>query len=281
MATKPKRKGTNLMNIDTGTEELLCDLTDRVLTVTLNRPQARNALSMELMFAFRRILAEYGDHPEVGALVVTGAGGAFCAGGDVKRMAARKAEEQTAEEKFRVMVARHRETAGIIRQMRIPTVAALPGPAAGAGLALALSCDMRIAADSAFVSTGYARVGLSGDYGAAWLLTQTVGPGRARELMLTCERVPADRALEIGLFNRVVPAEQLAAATLELVRPLANGPRVAFGYIKDNLDEALEIDHMTAIEQEAERMLRTQSTADHKEAAKAFVEKRAPVFQGR
>ena len=121
------------MNIDTGTEELLCDLSDRVLTVTLNRPQARNDLSMELMFALRRILAEYGDHEDVGALVVTGAGSAFCAGGDVKRMAARKADDQPAEEKFQVMVARHRETAGVIRQLRIPTVAALPGPAAGAG----------------------------------------------------------------------------------------------------------------------------------------------------
>ena len=269
------------MDIDTGTEDLLCDLTDRVLTVTLNRPQARNELSMELMFGLRRILAAYADHEDVGALVLTGAGGAFCAGGDVKRMAARKADEQTAEEKFQTMVARHRETAGVIRRMRIPTVAALPGPAAGAGLALALSCDMRIAADTAFVSTGYARVGLPGDYGASWLLTRVVGPGRARELMLTCERVGAERALAIGLFNRVVPAEELAAATLELVKPLANGPRIAYGYIKDNLDEAPSIDHATAIEREAERMLRGQSTADHKEAARAFVEKRAPRFVGR
>ena len=123
------------MDIDTGTEELLCDLRDRVLTVTLNRPQARNALSMELMFAFRRILAEYGDHKGVGALVVTGAGSAFCSGGDVKRMAARKANDHTAEEKFQVMVARHRESAGVIRQLRIPTVASLPGPAAGQSMA--------------------------------------------------------------------------------------------------------------------------------------------------
>jgi len=269
------------MDIDTGTEELLCDLRDRVLTVTLNRPQARNALSMELMFAFRRILAEYGDHKGVGALVVTGVGSAFCSGGDVKRMAARKANDQTAEEKFQVMVARHRETAGVIRQLRIPTVAALPGPAAGAGLALALSCDMRIAADIAFVSTGYAKVGLPGDYGASWLLTQVVGPGRARELMLTCERVPAKRAYEMGLFNRVVPAGELVSATRAMVTPLANGPRVAFRYLKDNLDDALVIDHATAIEREAERMLRGQSTEDHKEAASAFVEKREPQFVGR
>lgn len=269
------------MDIDTGSEELLADLTDRVLTITLNRPQARNALSMDLMFALRRTLAEYGDHPDVGAIVLTGAGGAFCAGGDVKRMATRTAGEETAEEKFQVMRARHHESAGVIRSLKIPTVAALPGPAAGAGLALALSCDLRVAADSAFLTTGYAGVALPGDYGASWLLTRVVGPGRARELMLTAERVKAPRALEIGLVNRVVPADELMAATLELVRPLANGPRIAYGYLKANLDEALEIDHATAIDREAERMLRCQTTLDHKEAARAFVEKRAPKFQGR
>lgn len=269
------------MNIDTGSEELLCDLTDRVLTVTLNRPAARNALSPDLMWAFRKVLAEYGDHPDVGGLVVTGAGSAFSSGGDVKRMAVRKDGEQTAEEKFSEMRARHHETAGAIRSLRIPSVAAIPGPAAGAGLALALSCDMRVAADGAFMTTGYARVGLPGDYGAAWLLTRVVGPGRARELMLTSERVTADRALAIGLVNRVAPADKLMEATLELIAPLANGPRIAYGYIKDNLEEALEIDHRTAIDREAERMLRSQSTHDHKEAARAFVEKRTPKFEGR
>jgi len=269
------------VNIDTGTEELLCDLTDRVLTVTLNRPEARNALSPDLMFGLRRILAAYGDHEDVGAIVLTGAGKAFCAGGDVKRMAARKPGDQTGEEKFREMRARHHETAGVISRLPVPTVAALPGAAAGAGLALALACDMRVAADTAFLTTGYARVGLPGDYGASWLLTRVVGPGRARELMLTSERVTADRALEIGLVNRVVPADSLMAATRELVAPLAAGPRVAYSYIKANLDEALDIDHATAIDREAERMLRCQTTFDHKEAAKAFVEKRAPQFEGR
>lgn len=270
-----------LTKIDTGTDELLGDVSERVLTITLNRPEARNALSPALTTAFRRMLATYGDHADVGAVVVTGAGQAFCAGGDVKRMAARKSGDRTAEEKFREMRARHHETAGAIRKLRIPTVAALPGPAAGAGMALALACDMRIAAETAFLSTGYARIGLPGDYGAAWLLTQTVGPARARELMLTSERVDAARALAIGLVNRVVPASELRDATLDLVRPLANGPRIAYGYIKDNLDEALVVDHATAIDREAERMLRTQGTADHKEAAQAFVEKRAPRFQGR
>ena len=269
-----------MAELDTGTDELLADLTERVLTVTLNRPQARNALSSELMFGFRRILKAYGDHPDVGVLVVTGAGGAFSSGGDVKRMAARKDGEQTAEAKYQDMIARHNETAGVIRNLRIPTVAVVPGPAAGAGLALALSCDMRVMAEGAFLTTGYARVGLPGDYGVSWLLTSVVGPGRARELMLTSERTTAARALELGLVNRIAAPEKLAEVTRELVALLANGPSVAFRYIKENLDEALDIDHATAIDHEAVRMLRAQSTADHKEAARAFVEKRAPKFVG-
>ena len=267
--------------IETGTEQLLADLTDRVLTITLNRPEARNAMSRELMGALRNIVADYGERPEVGALVLTGAGSAFSSGGDVKRMAGAQPTEETAEEKFRVMQARHQESAGAIRKLAIPTIAALPGAAAGAGMAMALSCDIRIAAENAFLTTGYARVGLSGDYGAAWLLTRAVGPGRARALMLTSERIQAKEAHEIGLVHKVVPADQLAQATMDLAKPLANGPRVAYGYIKQNLDEALWIDHETAIDREAERMLRTQSTADHKEAARAFVEKRPPNFQGR
>ena len=273
--------GSAPMKIDTGSEELLCDLTDRILTITLNRPEARNALSPDLMFALRRTLATYGDHQDVGAVIVTGAGKAFSSGGDVKRMAARKAGDQTAEEKFQEMRARHHETGGMLRSLSVPTVAALPGAAAGAGMALALSCDMRVAAENAFLTTGYARVGLPGDYGASWLLTRVVGPGRARELMLTSERVTAERAYAIGLVNRVSPADKLMETTLDLVRPLANGPRVAYGYIKNNLEDALDIDHATAIDREAERMLRCQTTFDHKEAAKAFVEKRAPVFEGR
>lgn len=269
------------MNIDTGSPELLADLEDRILTITLNRPDARNALSPDLSHALRRSLGAYGDHADVGAVVLTGAGKAFCAGGDVKRMAARKAGEQTAEEKFQEMRARHHETAGAIRTLPVPTVAALPGAAAGAGMALALACDMRVAADTAFLTTGYSKIGLPGDYGASWLLTRVVGPGRARELMLTSERVTADRALAIGLVNKVTSPETLMQETLDFVRPLANGPRIAYAYIKANLEEALDIDHGTAIDREAERMLRGQTTYDHKEAARAFVEKRAPKFEGR
>ena len=149
------------------------------------------------------------------------------------------------------------------------------------GVAIALSCDLRLAASSALLSTAYARIGLSGDYGIAWLLTRVVGAGRARQLMLTAERVSAQRALEIGLVNEVVDDVELAGAAFELAAKLAAGPRVAYAYIKDNLDEALSIDHATAIDREADRLLKTRGTADHKEAVSAFAEKREPHFRGR
>jgi len=268
--------------IDTGTGQLLCAVRDGVGIITLNRPEARNALSRELSSALRRMIAGLGGDDSARAILITGAGSAFCSGGDVKNMGDRREPTaETPDEKYRVMLERHRGSAGVLYALRKPTVAALPGAAAGAGLALALACDIRIAAASAFVSTGYVKVGLSGDYGIAWLLTRAVGPARARELMLTSERVPAVRAAEIGLVHRVVPDDALQAEAFALAKSLADSASVAIRYIKDNLDEALDISHQAAIEREAERMLRAQGTEDHKEAVRAFVEKRKPVFKGR
>ena len=269
-------------SVETGTGQLLCEVREGVGILTLNRPEARNALSAELSPALVRMIAAMAADRDVRALLITGAGTAFCAGGDVKNMGDRRAPtDQTHDEKFRVMRQRHQGLGGALYALRKPTVAALPGAAAGAGLALALACDIRIAAASAFVSTGYARVGLSGDYGIAWLLTHAVGPSCARGLMLTNERVEARRAAEIGIFHRVVADEALREAAFTLAKSLADGPAVALGYIKDNLDEALEITYPTAVDREAERMQRTQGTDDHKEAVRAFVEKRKPLFKGR
>jgi enoyl-CoA hydratase/carnithine racemase len=268
---------------DTQTTQLLCTVEDRVATVTLNRPEARNALSNELTRALRGVIAWVATADEVGALLITGAGSAFCSGGDVKAMG-RTAESGAApswESQFQELRARHREIAGALHALRKPTLAALPGAAAGAGMAIALACDLRIAAQSAFLSTAYARIGLSGDYGIAWLLTRIVGPARARELMLTAARVDAARAERIGLVNRVVADDALTAEAFDWARQLAHGPQVAFGYIKDNLDEALDIDHVNAIDREADRLLKARTTEDHRAAVRAFAEKREPTFKGR
>ena len=270
------------MEIDTGTNELLCVVKDGVALITLNRPDARNAMSPDLTAALRNQIKARGDDSAVGALLITGAGTAFCSGGDVKAMGGRGPRGQmTYEERLSDLRWRQTNLTGALFAVRKPTIAALPGPAAGAGLAVALACDMRIAARSAFAATGYARIGLSGDYGMAWLLTRTVGPMRARELMLTAERVDAERCERIGLVNRVVDDARLQDEAFAWAKSLAEGPRIAFRHMKDNLDEALSIDYPTALYRESERLVHSSRTEDHKEAVQAFVEKRKPVFKGR
>jgi enoyl-CoA hydratase/carnithine racemase len=263
--------------IDTGTEELLCVLRDRVAIITLNRPQARNALSDRLTPALRRMIRLCGESPDVGALLITGAGAAFCAGGDVKGMGG-GAPELSFDEKVARLQERQRTLTGALVNVRKPTIAALPGPAAGAGLALALACDLRIAAASAVVTTAYVRIGLSGDYGMAWLLTRIVGTARARELMFFADKIDARRCETLGLVNRVVADDALHDEAFAMAHTLAHGPATALRFLKDNLDEALMHDFMTALDHEAERMVRASATADHREAVKAFVEKRKPVF---
>ena len=269
------------IEVDTGTGELLCEIRDRVAVITLNRPEARNALSDHLTPALRRMIKQCGDDPNVGALLITGAGTAFCAGGDVKGMGSNSNKtEMTFEERVADLRTKQRTLTGALVAVRKPTVAALPGPAAGAGMALALACDIRIAAESAIMSTGYARVGLTGDYGIAWLLTRLVGTSRARELMFLSERIDARRCEMLGLVNRVVADAELRENAFALAKSLAEGPSIAFARIKDNLDHAVSADFLDSMDQEAENMVRSARTTDHKEAVRAFIDKRKPVFVG-
>jgi 2-(1,2-epoxy-1,2-dihydrophenyl)acetyl-CoA isomerase len=162
-----------------------------------------------------------------------------------------------------------------------PTIAALPGPAAGAGLSLALSCDLRYAARRAVMTTAFARVGFAGDYGGTWFLTRLVGPAKARELYFFADRIDADEALRLGLVNAVFDDDALTDEVLARARRLAAGPRVAYRYMKENLNRALEADLEESLDLEATHHLRTGLTEDHREAARAFVEKREPEFHGR
>jgi len=274
-------EATAARRIDTGTEELLCELRDRVAVITLNRPQARNALSDQLSPALREMIRWCGDEAEVGAVLITGAGAAFCAGGDVKGMGSSSnpaKRDWSFEQRVADLQDRQRRLTGALVALRKPSVAALPGPAAGAGLSIALACDLRIAAESAFISTGYVRVGLSGDYGITWLLAQLVGRGRASELMLLGEKVDAQRCASLGLFNRVVPDARLQDEAFALARQLAHGPALAQALIKDNLDDAATLAFAAALDHEAERLIRASLDTDHAEAVRAFVEKRAPKF---
>jgi enoyl-CoA hydratase/carnithine racemase len=272
---------TTARSIDTGTNELLCEVQGRVAIITLNRPEARNALSDHLTPALRTMIRVCGEDPSIGALLITGAGTAFCSGGDVKGMGANTNPAKAAmspDERIADLQERQRLLTGALVAVRKPTIAALPGAAAGAGLAIAMACDIRIAAESAFLTTGYIRVALSGDYGIAWLLTRLVGTSRARELMFTGEKVEAKRAEAIGLVNRVVPDARLHDEAFALATSVAEGPAVALRYMKDNLDEALAFDFATARDHEAVRLVKAAGTVDHREAVAAFIEKRKPVF---
>ena len=268
------------ISVDTGTSDLLCRVRDRVAIVTLNRPQAKNALSAQLTPALRSLLAQIADDPTIGAMLLTGAGDAFCAGGDVKNMASQPIAggDRSVSQRVAELQKGQRMLTGALVALRQPTIAALPGAAAGAGLAIALACDIRIAANSAFVATGYVRVGLSGDYGISALLTRTVGTARAREMLFTGRRMDAAECQSIGLFNHVVADAELQDVAFELARGMANGPATALRALKDNLEDALTLDFGTSLDREAERLVACAGTPDHQEAVNAFVQKRPAVF---
>jgi 2-(1,2-epoxy-1,2-dihydrophenyl)acetyl-CoA isomerase len=268
--------------IETGTDHLLARVEDRVAILTMNRPERRNAFSNPMLEGLAAALRDAEQAADVGCVVLTGAGGAFCAGGDVKAMAeGGGGEDRGIDAAIHAQRLIQRETAGRIYTMPKPVIAALPGAAAGAGFSLALSCDLRIAADTAVLLTAFARVGFSGDWGGSYFLTQLVGSAKARELYFLSERVDAKEAERLGLVNQVVPAANLEEHSLALARRLASGPTVAYRYMKENLNRAVGGDAMQCLDLEATHHVHTGRTRDHREATKAFVEKREPIFEGR
>jgi 2-(1,2-epoxy-1,2-dihydrophenyl)acetyl-CoA isomerase len=272
------------IRIDTGTTDLLASLDSGVLTLTLNRPEARNAMSREMNLGLQQQLAQAEFDPAVKCIVLTGAGNGFCAGGDVKGMAARgdgTVGAMSIDEAIHRQRVNQRATAGKLFKMPKPTLAVLPGAAAGAGLALALACDLRMMARSAIMTTAFARIGFSGDYGGSYFLTQLVGSAKARELYYLSERIAADEALRLGLTNWVCDSDELAERSRAIAQRLANGPSVAYRYVKENLNRAIAGEVDECLDLEATHHIHCGQTEDHKEASRAFVEKREPVFNGR
>lgn len=273
-----------MTEIKTGTNDLLAELDAGVLTLTLNRPEARNAMSGEMTAALASQLADAEFNRDVKCIVLTGAGKGFCAGGDVKGMASSgdgTVGDNSIDGAIHRQRVNQRATSGKLFKMPKPTIAALPGAAAGAGLALALACDLRIMASNAILTTAFARVGFSGDYGGTYFLTQLVGSGKARELYYLSERVSAEEALQLGLANWVCEPDELAGKTREIAERLASGPTVAYRYMKENLNRAMAGDVDDCLDLEATHHIHCGQTEDHREAAKAFVEKREPQFKGR
>jgi len=249
-----------------------------LLTITMNRPDRRNALNLEMtqgLVAAARRAAE--DH-DVRAVLLKGAGGTFCVGGDVKSMAAGRAPLPF--EAKRANLRRGMEVSRILHQMPKPVVAQLDGAAAGAGLSIALSCDLRVASASVKITTAFAKVGFSGDYGGTYFLTQMLGSAKARELYLLSPVLTAQEALALGMVSKVVDDAEVEKAAHELAMSLAQGPSITLGYIKTNINNAETMTLEACFDAEAIHHTRCSDTDDHKEAAQAFVEKRKAVFQG-
>jgi 2-(1,2-epoxy-1,2-dihydrophenyl)acetyl-CoA isomerase len=275
--------------LETGTEFLLARIEDGVAVLTMNRPERLNALHPEMFRGFGRVLPALASNDDVGAIVVTGAGRAFCSGGDVRAQseraeaAASGAEKAplTAEARIQDLRQRQAEVSAALFEHPKVTIAALPGAAAGAGLSIALACDLRVAAPSAILTTAFAKVGFSGDFGGSWFLTQLIGAAKAKELYLTSDKLSAEDAQHLGIVNRVLPGENFPEAAIEYARTFANGPRLAHRYIKENVNRAVMSDLRTCLDAEAVAMTRLSTSDDHREASRAFVEKRTPRFSGR
>lgn len=263
------------------TEDLLERKEGRVAILTMNRPDRLNAMSGDMLDAMLEALSRLANDPDTGCVILTGAGRGFCAGGDVKSMAAgSEFPDATMEDKAQQLRAKM-ESSRMLHEMPKPTIAMVRGPAAGAGLSLALACDIRVASDTTKMTTAFANVGYSGDFGGSYFLTRLVGTAKARELYYTADKVEAAEALGLGMVNKVVADDQLEAETMALANKMANGPRIALRYMKRNMNAAETGSLSDCFDLEAMHHTRTGMTDDHREAAQAFVDKKTPVFKGR
>jgi 2-(1,2-epoxy-1,2-dihydrophenyl)acetyl-CoA isomerase len=269
------------------TDQLIERIEDGVATLTLNRPEARNALTEEMQAAFQEAIPRLAGDRKVRVVVITGAGRAFCAGGDVKGFAAAASANHGGDaERFSLEERAHslRRSSDVVRwlhEMPKPTLAVIPGAAAGAGLSIALACDLRIAAEDAKLTTAFSKVGLAGDYGGSYFLTQLVGAAKARELYFTADVITGKEALALGIVNKAVPANELDAVAHDYAHYLAGLPTLAIGYMKKNLNAAQTGTLSQVLDVEATHMVRTMMTEDHKAASAAFVAKERPVFHAR
>jgi len=270
-----------MKTLDTGTDELLCEITRRVAVVTLNKPHKKNALGDILTPALRALLPVLESRSDVGCVMITGAGSAFCSGGDVSEMGGgvnRDVPPPTLEERVSDLTEKQRALTGRLYRLAKPTVAALPGAAAGAGLSIALACDLRVAAEDAFMVTAFRNVGLSGDYGATWFLPRLVGLARAKSLFYFSPRLTAHEAQSIGLVDRVFPAATFRDDALEYAAEIANGPTRALSRLKENLQVGLDQSLDASFALEARNMIESGQGEEAREAIAAFQQKRKPAF---
>jgi len=258
--------------------DLLYEVKDKIATITLNRPDKLNAFTGPMIDAWAKALAEAQADDDVNVVVVTGAGRAFCAGGDVARM--RETKPTPLENKNQLWENIHR-VPRTLEAMDKPVIAMVNGLAVGAGMGMCLMCDVRIASDEARFSTGYVRVGLVPGDGDTYFLPRLVGAAKALELLWTADFVDAQEALRLGIVNRVVPAGDLAQQTRAFAEQLAGGPQIPIRMIKRLVYQSLRLDLRTHLDLVSSHMAVVRETADHAEGVAAFKEKRTPKFQGR
>ena len=258
--------------------DLLESIEDGVAVLTLNRPEALNALSMDIRNGLLSAMERYAEDSAVRCIVITGAGRAFSSGGDVKGMGQRAAQGYEARARGLLFSA---TIPMAIRKHPKVIIGMVNGVAAGAGMSLSMACDLRIAGKSARFTTAFLKIGLSGDWGGTWTLTRLVGTAKARELFLLPDMVSADEALKLGIVNRVAEDADLRSATMEVAHRIADMPPVAVAAVKRNLFAAETESFAATLDQEAYNQARCSQTADHAEAVAAFKEKRKPVFTGR
>lgn len=265
--------------IDSPTDDLKAEIRDKVLVLTLNRPDKLNALSQDMIMAGIECLRAAIDDDEIGAVMLIGEGRAFCAGGDVSQMAAGGGEVTFEQRLDRQR--RGQDLSWLLYSMPKVTIAAVNGHAVGAGLGIAMSCDLRLASENAKFGTAFARVGFGGDYGTSWQLTRLVGQAKAKELFFLPDILGAEEAIRVGLANRLLPADGFEAEALAIASQIANGPLVSYRYMKENVNLSMTQDFRTILDREAMTHLRCGLTEDHEEGVKAFLEKRQPAFRGR
>lgn len=257
---------------------LLVDDRDGVRTLTLNRPEAFNSLTVELKELLLAALRDAAASSEVRTVVLTGAGKAFCAGQDLKEHVAVLRSEDPAV--FRTVAEHYNPIVRLLTGMPKPVIAAVNGMAAGAGASFAYACDLRVAGESAKFLMAFATIGLTADSGASWTLPRLVGYGRAMEMMLLAKPVTAAEALSLGMVTSVVPDAEVPSAAHELAARMAAGPTTGYGKIKETLLTGATADLEGAMASEEAGQALLGATADHREAVDAFVAKRTPTFTG-
>ncbi|MGH3438022.1 MAG: enoyl-CoA hydratase/isomerase family protein [Sciscionella sp.] len=255
------------------------EVESNVATVTLNRPDAMNTMSSELLAGVAASLEDASEDPRVRVVVLTGNGRAFCAGGDLNKFAAGAGQEIGVGTRIAQLRTAMR-TSQLLAEMPKPTIAAINGACAGAGLSWACAADLRYCVESARFNTAFLTAGLSGDFGGSWTLPRIVGPAKAREMYLLPEKFGGQRAEQLGLVNRCVPDAELGVAVAEVAARLVDSAPLALAAVKANFNDSLTDDFATHLDLEASRHARCQYTADAREAAAAFLEKRKPAFLG-